>query len=60
MAQQKIIGVIGAGAADEKTLQAAENVGRLIAKRGAVLVCGGLGGVIKAGSAEEAVGKVLS
>jgi uncharacterized protein (TIGR00725 family) len=48
MAQQKIIGVIGAGKADEKTFAAAETVGRLIAKRGALLVCGGLGGVMEA------------
>jgi len=46
MGKQKIIGVIGAG--DGKTLRAAETVGRLIAKRGALLVCGGLGGVMEA------------
>lgn len=48
MTQQKIIGVIGAGKADEETLALAETVGRLIAKRGAMLVCGGLGGVMEA------------
>ena len=48
MGQQKIIGVIGAGLADGKTLQTAETVGRIIAKRGALLVCGGLGGVMEA------------
>ncbi len=46
--QRKIIGVIGAGSADEKTLNIAETVGRLIAKRDALLVCGGLGGVMEA------------
>jgi uncharacterized protein (TIGR00725 family) len=48
MTQRTIIGVIGAGRADEKTLASAEIVGRLIAKRGAMIVCGGLGGVMEA------------
>ncbi len=48
MGKQKIIGVIGAGTADGKTLRTAETVGRLIAKKGALLVCGGLGGVMEA------------
>ncbi len=48
MEHRKIIGVIGAASADEKTLTSAEIVGRLIAKRGAFLVCGGLGGVMEA------------
>ncbi len=48
MEHRKIIGVIGAASADEKTIKAAEIVGRLIAKRGAFLVCGGLGGVMEA------------
>jgi uncharacterized protein (TIGR00725 family) len=48
MGKQKIIGVIGAGTVDGKTLRAAETVGRLIAKKGALLVCGGLGGVMEA------------
>ncbi len=47
MEKRKIIGVIGAASADEMTLKAAETVGRLIAKRGALLVCGGLGGVME-------------
>jgi len=46
--QQKIISVIGAGDADGKTLQTAEDVGKLIAKRKAILFCGGLGGVMEA------------
>ncbi len=48
MGKQKIIGVIGAGTVDEKTLKTAETIGRLIAKKGALLVCGGLGGVMEA------------
>lgn len=46
--QQKAIAVIGAGNADEKILKIAEEVGRFIAKRNAILVCGGLGGVMEA------------
>jgi uncharacterized protein (TIGR00725 family) len=48
MTQRKVLGVIGAGIADERTLDSAEAAGRLIAKRGAILVCGGLGGVMEA------------
>ena len=42
------IGVIGAGNCDESIAMIAEEVGREIAKRGAVLICGGLGGVMQA------------
>ncbi len=48
MAKKILIGVIGAGAADAATLETAEQVGRLVAERGAVLVCGGLSGVMEA------------
>ncbi|MBN1134572.1 MAG: TIGR00725 family protein [Methanosarcinaceae archaeon] len=50
------IGVIGAGACDEGLSRIAESVGKEIAKRGALLVCGGLGGVMEAaahGAKEE-------
>jgi hypothetical protein len=55
------IGVIGAGACDEKVSSIAEAVGREIAKRGALLVCGGLGGVMEAAScgAKEEGGTTL-
>ena len=43
-----IIGVIGAGQCDGVLYQLALDVGREIARRGAVLVCGGLGGVMEA------------
>ena len=43
----KQIGVIGAGNCNESTAMIAEEVGRKIAKRGAVLICGGLGGVMQ-------------
>ncbi len=46
--QEKIVAVIGAGSADKELLALAEEVGRLIALNGAVLVCGGLGGVMEA------------
>ncbi len=42
------IGVIGAGRADDETLRVAEEVGSLVARSGALLVCGGLGGVMEA------------
>jgi hypothetical protein len=48
MAQRTIIGVIGAAVADAETLKSAEVIGRLIAKRRALLLCGGLGGVMEA------------
>jgi uncharacterized protein (TIGR00725 family) len=40
--------VIGPGDASEEEVAAAERVGALVARRGAVLVCGGLGGVMEA------------
>ena len=43
-----MIAVIGAGSADKELLTLAEEVGRLIALNGAVLVSGGLGGVMEA------------
>jgi hypothetical protein len=42
------IGVIGGRTADKRTAAAARRVGELVAKAGAVLVCGGLGGVMAA------------
>ena len=39
---------MGGGEADEDTCRAAEEVGRGLARRGAVVVCGGLGGVMEA------------
>ncbi len=45
--QGKQIAIIGAGEGDAATLRAAEEVGRLLARAGAVVVCGGLGGVME-------------
>lgn len=42
------VAVAGAGAADPEFAQLAEEVGRRIAEAGAVLICGGLGGVMEA------------
>jgi uncharacterized protein (TIGR00725 family) len=42
------VAVVGPGEAEAGHESAAEEVGRLIAERGAILVCGGLGGVMEA------------
>lgn len=42
------IGVIGASACSAKLSQTAYTVGRLIAESGAILICGGMGGVMEA------------
>ncbi len=47
---RKVIAVIGAGACDEATFQAARQVGERLAKAGCVVVNGGLGGVMDAAS----------
>ena len=41
------IGVIGSGRNEEKTNRTALEVGREVARAGAVLICGGLGGVME-------------
>lgn len=48
MSDRKYVGVIGAGECDAELGRLAEAVGRGIAERGAVLVCGGMGGVMEA------------
>ena len=42
------VAVCGGGAAQGQDLEHAEEVGRLLAERGAVVICGGLGGVMDA------------
>ena len=63
MLQQRkiIIGVIGASNATASGLELAREVGGEIARRGAVLVCGGLGGIMAAASrgCAERGGEVL-
>jgi uncharacterized protein (TIGR00725 family) len=59
MKQRRIqIGVIGGREAVPEILEAARQVGFLIAQKGAVLICGGLGGVMSAAcrGAKEAFG----
>src|SRR4030042_3569752 len=47
---KKIIAVVGGRRNEKALLKEAEEVGRLIARNGATLVCGGLGGVMQAAS----------
>ncbi|MBV9411814.1 MAG: TIGR00725 family protein [Acidimicrobiia bacterium] len=47
-ADRPYVAVVGGGEAAPDALQAAEEVGRHLARRGAVVVCGGLGGVMEA------------
>ena len=42
------VGIVGSGESDPATDEVAEGVGRQVAEAGAVLVCGGLGGVMEA------------
>ena len=62
MSQKVQISVIGASEGEPEILRDAESVGRGIAEAGAVLVCGGLTGVMEAASrgAAEAGGTVLA
>jgi len=46
--EEKFIAVIGGGECSAKEAELAEEVGREIARRGAILVCGGLSGVMEA------------
>ncbi len=57
----KMIGVIGAGSCDNEIYEMARKVGEGIAKAGAILVCGGLGGVMEAAcrGAYEAGGQTV-
>lgn len=48
MPDKKLIGVIGGGQCSKEETKAAEEVGRELARQGAILVCGGLGGVMEA------------
>jgi uncharacterized protein (TIGR00725 family) len=61
MKRARTISVIGAGAASRALSELAEEVGQEIARRGAVLVCGGRGGVMlaAAGGALRAGGHTI-
>ncbi len=56
-----IISVIGAGSCNKDIYDIAEQVGKLIAQKGATLITGGLGGVMEAASkgAQEAGGTTV-
>ncbi|MEJ2199802.1 MAG: TIGR00725 family protein [Desulfuromonadaceae bacterium] len=48
MTKTPLVGVIGAAVVNESAYAAAREIGRLLAARGATVVCGGLGGVMEA------------
>jgi uncharacterized protein (TIGR00725 family) len=47
MTNKKFIAVIGGGRCSKEEARQAEEVGRELARRGAILVCGGLGGIMR-------------
>jgi uncharacterized protein (TIGR00725 family) len=59
--RRRQVAVIGKGAPDEELAPLAEEVGRRLAEAGAVIVCGGLAGVMEAAArgAREAGGEVI-
>lgn len=48
LGKKRLIAVIGGSSASNREIKTAEDVGRELAKRDAILVCGGLGGVMEA------------
>jgi len=46
--EHRVIAVLGGGVVGPDIFKLAEEVGRLLAERGAVVICGGLGGVMEA------------
>lgn len=58
---RKIIGVIGGSAVDQTAFETAYQVGKLIAEADAILICGGLTGVMEAAckGAREAGGTTI-
>lgn len=61
MINKTIIAVIGGAETSQKNLNIAEEVGALLAKKGAIVITGGLGGVMEAASrgAKQAGGLVI-
>lgn len=59
--RKRIIGVIGAGVAGEDACRLAEETGKLIAENDAILITGGMGGIMEAASkgAKAAGGLVI-
>lgn len=60
-AKKIFVGVIGAGTCSKKICNTAEEVGKYIAKAGAILICGGLGGVMESAAkgAKENAGTTI-
>ena len=48
LGKKRLIAVIGGSSASNREINTAEDVGRELAKRDAILVCGGLGGIMEA------------
>ncbi len=48
MQKRKFVSVIGGSQSSAREIRLAEEVGRELARKGAVLVCGGLGGIMEA------------
>ncbi|OLE35372.1 MAG: hypothetical protein AUG48_10785 [Actinobacteria bacterium 13_1_20CM_3_68_9] len=61
MTRRRQVAVVGKGEPDEGLAPLAEDVGRRLAEAGAIVVCGGLGGVMEAAArgAREAGGEVI-
>jgi len=61
MEKPKQIAVVGSGTGDDAVESTAREVGRMLAERGAVVICGGLGGAMRGASqgAEEAGGTAV-
>jgi hypothetical protein len=59
--KRKVVAVIGGSEPDQKSLEIARSVGSLLGKKGAIVITGGLGGVMHAASqgAREAGGLVI-
>jgi len=49
--RSRIVSVVGAGTCEDDVVAEARAVGRLLGERGAIVVCGGRGGVMSAASA---------
>lgn len=61
MKRRVLAGVVGGGCVEARVAAVAKEVGRRLARAGAIIVCGGLGGVMEAASrgAAEAGGTVI-
>ena len=61
MGKPKQVAVVGSGVSDEGIESLAREVGRLLAERGAVVICGGLGGAMRGAcrGAKEAGGTAV-